>query len=189
MNNEVKRSKEYTEKTKELSATCRLSRWQKKLGIVAVQIMLDDKRIYHLPDKPGCEKLKVRAIENGWNLNYPRTLKVIIKNDTVKPALGLSGAVYDVSEVEYEFVRDVLHRWEEVQRSILASEHITDYNTSLLLLTDRKDFWVNPSEDPSEINRKAKVVIALSETLKVPVMTLIVELERKICEVYSEGLM
>jgi len=168
------RSKEYTLKTKQLSAECKIKEdWKRKMTMTAVYLILKN-NVYDISDQPGCSNLKISLINDGWNLNFPRTIKVRYSKERniIHPMFGLSGTVYEVSDVEYEFARDVIKTWNDMQSIVLgATYEVEGYNTALLMLSDRKKFW------NEELQEKAKIVATLCQVLNTPLVQLVYELE------------
>jgi len=165
------RSREITNKTKQLFSLCKLDEWERKVAMTTVHLLLKN-NVYDINDQPGCSNLKISLVRDGFNLNYPRTVKVRYSKERniLHPMLGLSGTVYEVSDVEYQFVRDVLNVWNDVQSIILgATYEVEGYKTALLFLKDRK--W------DDEVEEKAKIIATLCQITDMPLVDLIYQVE------------
>ena len=143
------------------------------------------RRTYNITDKPGCGKLrpklyvKVKDGERGYDLNYPRTIRLILTKVLLHTVLSLSGTVYNVSEIELQFARETLDSFRECQRLILSSLEREPNWKDVYFMIDVRTFWKDMKTDLEKISRALCGVQKFLDTTFLDILVDIENLWRK----------
>ena len=173
----LERNKEITVSVSALKETVKLK--EPFLTILYYSTFLKIKRkTYDITDKAGCShlrpKLHVKDDKRGYDLNYPRTIMVILTETRLKPVFGLSGALYDVSNIEFEFAQETLDSFKVCQRLMISAIEKEREWKNIYYTIDKRTFW---KEKTDKLEDVAKALCGVQKFLEVSLVDMIVDIE------------
>lgn len=171
------RSKLNIDKVKSISVDLRLDETKRKILMGLVQYLMKSK-IYNISDMVGCEQLRPKLIKNGWDLNYPKTIKFVWDETDDKFVVNVSSILFikGVSDEEFGFIRELVDKISSVKNYVDTMKDI-NHETALLMLNDRRSKWLAFGFIEYEFEIIAQIITWFAEVLSLTDIQLMNELE------------
>lgn len=148
-----------------LTLPIKLTGWKRYYTVNAVTLALRKKR-YEVDGK----KYRVKQLDGGWNLNYPRTIKMVIEGDKIVAKIGLGAAQGKISDAEYDFGATVIRLFDQAQTALTEGKEC-DLTEALT--------WVPEILGVSKDDERVKVVAVLSSTFELLIIDYLYRIKSK----------